>query len=78
MPPPPPPPTAPSSPIQGVTVTVIYEMYSGLPAYAKWVVVTANNSTGRVTIGAMTTDLLYTTNEAVGYWPTGEIPKIKA
>ena len=38
----------------------------GLPAYEKHVVVRAGGA--KVRVDALTTDILYVTNEAMGYW----------
>lgn len=66
--------TTPSTPTTAaapnVTVTVVYELYEGLPVYSKWVKITANSAVA-VTVDELTTDLLYATNEAMGYWPHG-------
>ena len=41
-------------------------MFDGLPAYEKHVVVRAGGA--KVRVYALTTDILYVTNEAMGYW----------
>ena len=51
---------------RAVTVTVVYAMFDGLPAYEKHVVVRAGGA--KVRVDALTTDILYVTNEAMGYW----------
>ena len=51
-----------------VLVTVSYEVYEGVPLYAKWVTVT-NHGAHKVVVSRMTTELLYATNEALGYYP---------
>lgn len=54
---------------QAVTVTVVYAMYDGLPLYEKHVMISVNaGKTAQVRVDALTTDLLYVTNEAMGYW----------
>ena len=55
---------------QGVVVTVVYAMYDGLPLYAKWAVVSNDGAhgNGTVVVDALTTELLYVTTEAMGYW----------
>lgn len=50
-----------------VTVTIIYEIYDGVPIYQKWVRV-SNPSHNSVVVTELTTDLLFATNEAMGYW----------
>ena len=51
---------------RAVTVTVVYAMFDGLPAYEKHAVVRAGGA--KVRVDALTTDILYVTNEAMGYW----------
>lgn len=51
---------------RGVVITVIYALYQGIPLYEKHVVVATNGS--NVVVTSLTTDLLYPTNEAMGYW----------
>ena len=46
----------------------MYEIYTSIPVMSKWVRV-VNNGATPVTVSALTTDVLYPTNEALGYWP---------
>ena len=62
-----PPPGAPAA-HKDVLVTVSYEFYDGVPLYAKWVTV-SNHGASKVVVNRMTTELLYATNEALGYYP---------
>lgn len=50
-----------------VLVTISYEIYEGVPLYAKWVTVASHGA--KVVLDSMTTDVLYATNEALGYYP---------
>jgi len=52
---------------QSVVVTVVYAMYENLPLYEKHIEVVSAGA--NVTVTALTTDLLYPTREALGYWP---------
>eukprot|EP01079_Euglenida_sp_SAG-EU17-18_P007468 gene7468-1334_t len=68
------PPSAPPA-HQAVTITVVYELYAAVPLYAKYVVISVNATApgaGKVVVSSLTPDMLYLTNEAVGYWAMGE------
>ena len=43
-------------------------MFDGLPAYEKHVDVVVRAGGAKVRVDALTTDILYVTNEAMGYW----------
>jgi hypothetical protein len=53
---------------QSVTITVVYEIFTGVPAYSKWVRVTNAEGATAVVVDELSTELLYATNEAMGYW----------
>jgi len=57
-----------------VVVTVVYAMYDNLPLFEKHVVVKANGA--KVTVDQLSMDLLYVTNEAMGYWGHNEYGSI--
>ena len=52
----------------GVVVTVVYEIYTGIPVLSKWLRVSSNATTA-VVIDALTMEQLHCTEAAVGYWP---------
>ena len=52
---------------RNVTVTVVYNMFDGVPLYEKYLVVT-NGGASNVLVTSLTVDLLYPTPEAMGYW----------
>jgi hypothetical protein len=54
---------------QDVVVTVVYEMYTGIPVLSKWVRV-ASNGTVPVVVDALTMEVLPCTSAALGYWPS--------
>ena len=54
---------------QDVTITVVYEMYTGIPVLSKWVRI-ASNGTTAVTVDALTTEYLFPNEEAMSYWAT--------
>jgi hypothetical protein len=55
---------------QSVVVTVVYAVYDGLPVYEKHIVVANRGGTKSVVVQNLTTDVLYATNEALGYFPS--------
>jgi hypothetical protein len=64
---------------QAVTVTIVYAMYDGLPLYEKHVVVSVDpGQAAKVRVDALTTDVLYVTNEAMGYWGHQEYGSLTA
>jgi len=55
-------PPASAAKYKGLTVTVHYELYEGIPVLAKWVTV-ANGSAGEVSVDAMTCEILAATEQ---------------
>ena len=51
-----------------VTITVVHELYAGVPLFSKWVSITSNGNTP-VVVDRLTTEVLYPTAEALNYWP---------
>ena len=54
---------------RGVTITVVHELYAGIPLFSKWVTIASNGSTP-VVVDRLTTEVLYPTAGALDYWPT--------
>lgn len=61
------PPNAPAVHAE-VVVTIVYTIYVGLPLIEKHIVVKNPNSKSTVMLDSLTTEILYITNEASGYW----------
>jgi hypothetical protein len=54
----------------GVTVTVVYELFTGVPIFDKYIRV--QNNGPKVKVNKLTSEVLYCTNEAMGYWAQPE------
>mgnify|MGYP000564491319 CR=1 FL=1 len=58
--------------VAATLITIVYEMYASLPLYSKWVrISTSSGSSQIVTVNNLSTEVLYVTNEAMGYWAHG-------